>query len=914
MSVVVYVLPLNLDDYLLRVLQRAASLGPFDSGALFLYQPDADLLLPRACLGIENARPVMLGEGIVGHAASTRRVLRIADLQADERAVFVDERSRSELAVPLLTGEALVGVLNVECHIPDAYTAAHESVLVALAEQVALVVSANAEYRTLQQDRDTLRMGVRVFERELAALQRLAMITSTTRNLDDMLISAVREAGELLDCGGARLMIPDLPTYSLVDHGPSRFGVAREWPALSLPLDGEGRAVHVYHTGSPYVGLASDADAVADYDNVLICPLNTQDRTLGVLELVNQRAGQFTDANLELAQTIANQIAMSMGGVQRYATERRRAEMLSQINRVSQELYTTLDPKDLLRVTATQMLTMLGHDAMFVLLLDPDGQELQVKAAAAANSVFVLPEDVTCSATSGMANTVLRTGRTLIVPDMREVFENCALAQALPWMRSALLVPLRQSEEMIGVLVAASSALHTFTDLDQDALETLGTQVSIALENAQLYHQAQRRLIEQQIVHQIGQDLSAILEFGELADAIVQHMNRALNASACTLVLYDQRAGAVRVEADYRGPRHAEPEGIQATGHFWPLETRPQMRTAINTQEPVQVYRDDPALDDITRALLVDLGDHAQLLVPMVAGGRVIGVVDWTDNQPGRRFVAGDVLLAQTLVAQATIALENALLFRQLQERANELAEAYRLRSQFLATMSHELRTPMNSIIGFSETLMDGIYGDLDERQTTALERIRRNGYHLLTMIDDLLDLSKIEAGRMQLDLELVGMGDAAMTAVQAARESAEGKGIMFAIDIPDDLPRVEVDPQRLYQVLNNLISNAVKFTHEGTVTIHCTQVIREGRPFIQTAVSDTGIGISQADREVIFETFRQVDGSSTREYGGTGMGLAITQRLVEMMGGAIWVESTPGEGSIFTFVLPVATSERLGA
>jgi signal transduction histidine kinase len=378
-------------------------------------------------------------------------------------------------------------------------------------------------------------------------------------------------------------------------------------------------------------------------------------------------------------------------------------------------------------------------------------------------------------------------------------------------------------------------------------------------------------------------------------------------------VLYDELAGAVRVEADYRGPRHNEPEGIQATGHYWPLETRPQMRTAIDTQESVQVYRDDPALDDITRALLVDLGDHAQLLVPMVAGGRVIGVVDWTDNQPGRHFVAGDVLLAQTLVAQATIALENALLFRQLQERANELAEAYRLRSQFLATMSHELRTPMNSIIGFSETLMDGIYGDLGERQTTALERIRRNGYHLLTMIDDLLDLSKIEAGRMQLDLELIGMGDAAMTAVQAVRESAEEKGITLEIDIPDDLPRVEVDPQRLYQVLNNLISNAVKFTHDGAVTIRCAQIVREGRPFVQTAVIDTGIGISQADREVIFETFRQADGSSTRQYGGTGMGLAITQRLVEMMGGTIWVDSTPGEGSIFTFVLPVATSERLG-
>jgi signal transduction histidine kinase/putative methionine-R-sulfoxide reductase with GAF domain len=910
----VYVLPLNLDDYLLSVLQHAAALVPFDSGVLLLYQADADLLLPRATLGVDNVLPVMLDEGVIGHVAHTKRPLRIPDMQADDRAILVDEASRAELAVPLLVNDMLVGVLNVECHTPDAYTPEHEALLLALMTQAALMVIANGEYRALQADRDTLRLGIRTFERELAALQRLATITSTTRHLDDMLISAVREAAELLDCGGARLLIPDQAAYALVDHRQSRFGVARDWPHTALPLDGEGRAVHVYHTGAPYISQGADPDADVTFENELICPLNTHDRTLGVLELVNQRTGQFTDQNLELAQTIANQIALSMGSVQRFAAERRRAEMLSRINRVSQELYTTLDPQDLLHVATTQMRDVLGQNAVFLLLLTPGGETLHTHAASAAQAEHLLPDDTAFPVDTGMLTSVLHTGQALIVSDTREVDQAGPLVTALPWMRSTLLVPLRQSDELIGVLVAASTALYAFTDLDRDALETLATQVSIALDNAQLHHQAQRRLIEQQIVHQIGQDLSAILDFSELTDAIVQHMNRALNTSACTLVLSDEKAGAVRVEADFRGPRHHDQAGAVTGGQFWPLESRPRMHDAIRSREPVTAYRVDPTLDDTTRELLEGIGDHAQLLIAMVAGGHVIGVVDWTDNQPGRRFVTEDILLARTLVAQATIALENALLFRQLKEHAHELAEAYRLRSQFLATMSHELRTPMNSIIGFSETLMDGIYGDLTERQTSALERIRRNGYGLLTMIDDLLDLSKIEAGRMQLDLEIVGIGDAVQTAVQTVHARAAAKNLDFIIDVPDDLPRVEADPERLHQVIFNLINNAVKFTAEGSVTVRCEPVLRDGRPFIQTAVIDTGIGISQVDREVIFETFRQVDGSSTRQYGGSGMGLAITQKLVEMMGGDIWVDSTPGEGSTFTFVLPVATSERLGA
>jgi signal transduction histidine kinase len=276
-------------------------------------------------------------------------------------------------------------------------------------------------------------------------------------------------------------------------------------------------------------------------------------------------------------------------------------------------------------------------------------------------------------------------------------------------------------------------------------------------------------------------------------------------------------------------------------------------------------------------------------------------------------FSPDDIQLARTLVAQATIAIDNALLFRQLETRAAELAEANRLRSQFLANISHELRTPMNSIIGFSETLIDGVYGDLTEQQSSRLERIRRNGYNLLTLIDDLLDLSRIDAGRLALHPETITVQDAIATAIQRLRADADDKGLAVTVDIPGHLPRVRADPERLHQIIFNLLSNAIKFTPEGRVTVTARQIERQGRPFVETTVADTGIGISLADQAIIFDEFRQVDGSSTRAYGGTGMGLAITKKLVAMMGGSIWVESDLGHGSAFTFVLPTTRASDNG-
>ncbi len=898
----------DMDELLLDIMRRAGELIPFDSGVLALLDPTGQTLMPHVYVGGSShiVKPIALGTGLAGRVAAQRQPEMVADLRANPHSLPVDPDSRAEIAVPVLHNGDLLGVFKLESHQPGAYDAHHLALLQALADQAALVIRMSHEMRRLAGDHAVLVDEMRARQRETAFLQRLATITSATLNLDEMLHDAVRETAELLDCEGAQLLMPNHAAYVLAVHTPSRYGLARDWPVQAWPLDGLGYLVDAYHTGQFYISELPPPDCEPDCQNVLVAPLNTRNRTLGVLVLINRRPGPFEMPQIELAQTIANQIAVSLGSAQSFAAERRRADMMNQINRASQELYATLDPQQLPRKSAQIIHRVFGSDAVYIYLLDEDGATVQARACSTNDPALDMPLDLSFPVTDGVVGRAIRNGRTQSVPDVREDVDYVQYEEPRR-LQSCLVVPLRRAGEVIGAIEVCSTQINAFTDLERDALETVATQVSIALENARLFNQAQRHLLEQRIVYQIGQELTAILNYRELSEAMVQHMNRALNTTRCVVGLYDPSSGRIRVEADYRAPGYHNPDVPQIQGQSLALEEYPAIAHAILIRQPVTVYASDPdALPD-ARAQLEAVGEHSQLVLPMVAGERVIGVVDWTDSTPGRIFSPDDVQLARTLVAQATIAVDNALLFRQLETRALELAEANRLRSQFLATISHELRTPMNSIIGFSETLLDGLYGELTDPQSSRVERIQRNGYSLLALINDLLDISKIDAGRMKLHPEHVSVSEAIQAAAQSLEEQAAERDLVISVELPDNLPLVMADPQRLHQVMNNLLSNAVKFTPEGSITVTARPVDRDGQPFVETAVVDTGIGISQEDKQIIFDEFRQADGSSTRVYGGTGLGLAITRKLVEMMGGEIWVESELGLGSRFTFVLPVA-------
>ncbi|HEX3051706.1 MAG TPA: GAF domain-containing protein [Aggregatilineaceae bacterium] len=898
----------TLHDLLLDIIRRAQSTIPFDSGGLALYDPGTRTLTPSIYLSSAGTTPfpIPLGTGIIGRVAQTRDVILVEDMTTDPRCLFIDPTSRSQLAVPVMLDHTLLGVFNVENCQPNVYQPHHIPALKTLADQAALVLHLSRQYDQLADSHRDLLADMRVRLREMTALQRLTTITSAMVNLDQMLTDALRETAELLDCEGAQLLLPDHISYELEVHRPSTYGIGQFFHEGTLPLDGPGYLVDVYHTGRAAIFNSRPPEAPADYQNVLGCPLNTRNRTLGVLHLINQRTGSFNKAQIEIAQTIANQIALSMGSLAVFDSERRRAEMMNRINRLSQEFYATLETQALIRRTVDEVREIFEHDAVYLLLIDDNGTTLSVRACAAATPMLYLDSSTSWPVTEGILGRAIRTGETQVVPDVRNDADYVHYNDHHN-LQSFLIVLLRHEGQVIGAIEVVSTQLDAFSEIECDGMETLATQVSIALENARLYDQAQRRLLEQRIVHQIGQDLTSILNYNELTQAMVRHMNRALNTSSCMVGLYDTLHHAVFVEADYRAPHHEFQKGSLAKGTRLDLGEHYAMAQAIRTRQPVTVYLHDSHVHQQAHDWMERMGNQSQLILPMYAGERVIGVVEWADQLVGRVFTEDDILLAQTLVLQGTIALDNAMLFRQLEQRAVELSEANRLRSEFLATISHELRTPMNSIIGFSDTLLGGIYGDLNETQTSRVERILKNGRHLLTLIDDLLDISKIDAGRMDMHMDRMDLRSTIQAVVQSIEAQATAKGLNVAVNIPNGLPPVIADPQRLEQVVTNLLSNAVKFTEEGGITVSAQESRYEDRLYVEVTVADSGIGITPEDQRIIFDEFRQADGSPTRSYGGTGLGLAISKKLVELMEGAIWVESVPGQGSRFTFTLPAA-------
>lgn len=307
------------------------------------------------------------------------------------------------------------------------------------------------------------------------------------------------------------------------------------------------------------------------------------------------------------------------------------------------------------------------------------------------------------------------------------------------------------------------------------------------------------------------------------------------------------------------------------------------------------------------REIIIRDGFRALLAVPLVRENRLIGGLIVRRRAPGR-FEKKTMDLLQTFANQSALAIQNARFFREIEEKGKELELASKHKSEFLANMSHELRTPLNAILGYAELILDKIYGEVPEKIQEVLERIQQNGRHLLGLVNDVLDLSKIEAGRLTLSLNDYSMKELVQTAYTAVESLAAEKNLAMNLRVSPELPAGKGDEQRIAQVLLNLLGNAVKFTEQGEIMME----VNVSNGAFLVSVSDTGPGLSEADQKKVFEEFHQIDSSSTREKDGTGLGLSISKKIIEMHGGSIWVESELGKGSKFWFTLPIRVEKQM--
>jgi signal transduction histidine kinase len=511
------------------------------------------------------------------------------------------------------------------------------------------------------------------------------------------------------------------------------------------------------------------------------------------------------------------------------------------------------------------------------------------------------------------ANRGMVTGRAIVtravehVADITRDPEYDAIGlQHSRFMRAVLSVPMLHNGQPVGVITVTRREAQPFSGSQIALLETFADQAVIAIENVRLFKELQARTAE--LIRSVG-ELTALGEISQVLSSTLD-LETVLTTIVSRAVQLSGVDGGVVFEYD---------EGVEEFVHRAATETggalteaRPATRvrkgegvvgrTAV-ALEPVQVpdITGPGAYVGQNRENLIESGIRAILAVPMVREGHLIGCLVVSRNQPGD-FPAETIELLRTFATQSALAIQNARLFHEIADKSRQLEVASQHKSEFLANMSHELRTPLNAILGFSEVLAQGMFGEVNEKQSEYLRDILDSGRHLLSLINDILDLSKIEAGRMELEVSEFDLPQAIQNALTLIRERALRRGIALHQVIDDRVAEIRADERKVKQVLLNLLSNAIKFTPEGG-RIDVRAAPADG--LVEVSVTDSGVGIAPEDQDAVFEEFRQV-GTADKKAEGTGLGLALSRKFIELHGGRIAVHSQVGAGSTFTFTLPV--------
>lgn len=499
----------------------------------------------------------------------------------------------------------------------------------------------------------------------------------------------------------------------------------------------------------------------------------------------------------------------------------------------------------------------------------------------------------------GVNGRVVQRGEAVFMPDISVDPNFLSTSEEVG---SLICIPLiGRGREVLGTLNIESYKNYPLDEYDFKLCQSLAEHVVLALEQSRLYRSEQRRANQLALLNQIGRDLTASLDVETIIERVIGPIRRKLGYYGVNLGLVEGDNLVYRVNLALDMPE----------GKLYPVPLNANNLGSYCVKTGEMLLVQDVSREPRFRFWEMLPETRAEMLLPLRSAGQVIGVLD-IESDRVNAFDDDDVILLKTLADETSVALENARRFERLRQQSAELnqtnrklAEANRLKSEFLANVSHELRTPLNSIIGYIDMLQAGFYGDLTAEMNDPLERVTRNSQRLLALINDVLDLSNIEAGRFQVIPEYFVVADMLHNTCNRFDQQARQKGLDFQLQIDPAMPRlIQHDPRRLHQVLCNLLANAVKFTERGKITV--TVALLPAAPSRFTiSVQDTGIGIPEGEFEHIFEEFRQIDGSSTRQYGGTGLGLALVARTCQMMGGDVRVSSLVGKGSTFVITLP---------
>jgi len=643
-------------------------------------------------------------------------------------------------------------------------------------------------------------------------------------------------------------------------------------------------------------------------------PLLREGTPIGVIILTRAELRPFTHSQIELVRTFADQAVIAIENVRLFdevqARTRELSESLEQQTATSEILgviSNSLSDTQPVFDAIVQGALMLFPNATIMVAL-PDGDKLKSPAVAASDPAdaeairrrFPIP-----LTREYMTSTAVLDRRIVDIPDAANAPAKLAegarnfLASG---NRAITIVPMMRGDTAIGALSVTRRTPGPLTDKQRAVLKTFADQAVIAIENTRLLNELRESLQQQTATADVLKVISrTAFELQPIFDTLVENAVRLCEAERAFLFQFDGKllraAAAYNVSPALRefvdkNPIAPGRHSISAraalerrTVHVPDIQVDPEYAYAVRDERPIRTT----------------------LAVPMLKGNDLVGTITIYRLEL-KPFTDKQIALVETFADQAVIAIENVRLFDEIQDKNRQLQMASENKSQFVSSMSHELRTPLNAIIGLTEMMVKNATRFGTEKAQEPLQRVNRAGTHLLGLINQVLDLSKIEAGKLELNPQTVQLASLIKDVIGTAGQLAEQNKNRLVVDAQDNLGALTVDPMRLRQILLNLLSNACKFTKAGEVKLAARKV-SNGSSFVEFAVSDTGIGMTAEQQAKLFEEFSQADASTAQNFGGTGLGLAITRKLARMMGGDVTVASEMGKGSVFTVRLPGGTA-----
>jgi signal transduction histidine kinase len=909
------------------ILENGCQLCGADSGVLYRF--DGQFPRPAAMRGgsldlqrtVEH-NPMPPGRNTVaGRVTLERRTVHVPDVLADPEYAYPAQSVagyRTLLGVPILRGDALLGSIVIWRSEVRPFEARQIQILETFASQAGIVLE---NLRLLGEVRArTGELSTALAEKTATA--EILSLTATSPTDVQAVLDAVTERAARL--GGAayadirrfengrlrKISLYGAGSAEAVELDPPGAGIAATRDTASGRALVERRTLHVHDMEAASLTEYPLSRALQQrwrYRTNLQIPLLHEGTPLGVLGLLRFEVRPFSDQEIQLLETFARAAAIALSSAQLFRDlEERTSELarsvqeLKALGEVSRAVSSSLDLQEVLTTVVAQATRLSGMDAGVIYEYDSASREFHVAA-----SVQCGPELVEALRTAPVRLGEGAMGRAAV--DRRPVqVADVLTASAFPdrlrsalgavGLRAVLAIPFMGDDPILGGLVVARAAPGEFSEPVLELLQTFAAQSTLAIRNARLFAetQAQRRDLEQ--LYRLGTAMQAPMSLPERLQLILQAVHDVLGLERAVVWLPTPDGAFLEATASI-GFERAEGDvtRVPLDGAV-PLLTRAyreQTEVILDGSTPVpEPYRLGLAYQHLA---LVRSGSPA--VIPLISRGRSVGVLA-ADNARRRRSLASNLELLRTLAASAAVAIENA----QLLERAQQANEA---KSAFLASMSHELRTPLNAILGYGEILQDEAQEAGLDQLIPDLQKIQGAGTHLLALINDILDLSKIEAGKAELYLEVFDVSELIREVAAVAQPLVSKNRNAFEVSVRGRPRQMRSDMTKLRQVLLNLVSNAAKFTQDGSISLTARLRRRQGTGCWIFEVRDTGIGMTPDQLAGVFEAFRQADASTSRTYGGSGLGLAISRQFCQLMGGDIAVQSAPGRGSVFRLTLP---------